>query len=473
MSDEKQIGYKGILTNGQIKALSLFKQGKNMFITGGAGVGKSYLINEMVDYCKCNNLQVAVCAPTALAALNIHGVTIHSLFDFPPKIMLEDDRSKYTHCSDRDRLLQTLDVIIIDEISMCRIDLFDAIVQIIFKLNTIRAYKGKQSIQLVLVGDFFQLPPVMKDIDKNALDIDYSTNINLGYAFYSEYWNIFKFEFIELNEVVRQIDTQFIDALNNIRTGNRVGLRYIEAYSSKIPIQDAIYLSGTNDEVRDINNKHLAKIQAQQVSYKAEYIDDATSKDAIADDILNVKVGARVLMIVNDHEHRFVNGDFGYIKALGSNGMIVTLDNGKDILVEQYTWEVYGYGLSSRGRVEQYVKGLVKQFPLKLGYAVTIHKSQGQTYNNANINPSCWEVGQLYVALSRCKNVQGIHIIGGSINYGNLITSLDVIKFYNLLYAMNKDVQSIPSSFVQKAKLQSDNIDDLLSVTNKIKGSIV
>lgn len=450
-------------------AFDKLTEGKNMFITGGAGVGKSFLIREFINWVKINTLKkMMVTAPTAIAATNVSGVTITRAFEVPFGA-LTYRRKTY---SPNEELI-SCDIVILEEISMCRVDTFDFIAGKILDANAIRKNMGKPAIQLIVVGDFFQLPPVVTYRDKEVLDKYYKRDIGLGFAFQSVFWSFFDFYNITLTEVMRQDNKEFIEYLNLIRTGNKAYIDEIVRRSSKDRI-NAITVCGLNSEVTEINTLELNKINSPAYSFKAAYSGDASEKDTIADDSLMLKTGARVLCIANEPVRKgeipsYYNGLFGYVTAMYSDAIVVKFDNGVEKEVRPFTWDVYDYKLETDSdNNEILVKknvGTVTQFPLKLGYAVSIHKSQGQTYDYANITPYCWECGQLYVAVSRVRKVENIHF--NSIpNIKDVAVSLNVIKFYNNLINKNNAVANTNNTEV---KSNNSNYDDLANVLSKLK----
>ena len=404
--------------------------GKNMFLTGDAGTGKSFVIQRFLRWCGKHNKEVIVCAPTGIAALNIGGVTIHRAFKAPIGPILEPIKSISS-------VLKTVDVIIIDEISMCRMDLFDFVASQVIHANLIRRKNNKKDIQFVVVGDFFQLPPVLVEEEKEVLEQYYKTEIYYGFAFQSKYWKMCNFVNIVLDEVVRQSDMEFVTNLNNARLGKKGSLNYFYTKSSKTPIDRAIYLCGTNKAVIERNNEELNKLSTDLVEYESEIIGDVKESDKMAPDLIQLKLGARVMTLINDVQGRFMNGSFGTVLELGSEYVLVILDSGETVKIDYHTWSIKGYALvkdkdTGKEKVEMTEVGSFTQIPLKLAYAITIHKSQGQTYDKVNLNPYCWDCGQLYVALSRCKNVENMHLTQ-QLKPNFLRVSKDVIEFYNSL----------------------------------------
>ena len=412
----------------QKQALDVLNSGVNAFITGGAGVGKTTVLKEFIDKQRNIGKNIMITAPTGIAALGVGGVTMSKAFKIPFGVLTY----KIKQLDATDELVNS-DIVIIDEISMCRIDTFDFACNRILNANERRKNMGKKSIQLIVVGDFFQLPPVMHSKEKELLDKHYGFDVGLGFAFMSKFWKMFKFYNIMLTIVERQHDREFIENINKIRIGNKAYIEQIVDMSSTSKIDDGIVVCGMNSEVNRINQEELGKIHGMAVKYTAQKTGDATEQDVIADEELVLKVGARVMVLANIPQA--VNGSLGVVKGLFNDGVLVELDNGVQLAVAAYTWNVYDYRLQEVDGVEKleaFVSGTFTQIPLKLAYAITVHKSQGQTYDKVNISPYCWECGQLYVAISRARDIAHVYF-NYKPNTSYIVVSLNVIKFYNSL----------------------------------------
>ena len=396
------------LTKSQQRAYKAIMSGLNVFLTGHAGTGKSYLLNIVRHELSDAGKNVVVAAPTGIAAINVGGTTLHRLFELKPDIY--SDRAERIPS-----VLKRTDVLIIDEISMCRIDLFDYIGRVLKKTH--------RFIQVIVVGDFCQLPPVIPNKgsnseyfdEKGVLDTHFGFDVGGGFAFLSEQWTRLNFKTIILEEVVRQNDPQFIDALDRARRGKVEALEYFAFYSNPQVLPKGIYLAGRNAEVNRINANKLAAIGQRSYFYNAECKGEVREDDKRgATELLELKVGARIMTTANDSEYR--NGDLGYITALTEDSITVLMDNApKESEIKRYTWEIIRYQveITDQDRVlfKRTVVGRYIQFPLKLAWAVTIHKSQGQTFDQVNLNPQCWDSGQLYVALSRVRSIEGLHLV--------------------------------------------------------------
>lgn len=411
-------------------AYNMLTDRRNVFLTGDAGTGKSFVIQQFIKWCNKQNLEFIVTAPTGIAAINVDGVTIHRAFKAPIGPIIEPLKSI-------SGILKTVDVIIVDEISMCRRDLFEFMAAQIIYVNKMRRSKGQKDIQFVVVGDFFQLPPVLVEAEKEVLDKHYGKDVGYAFAFQSPYWRACNFVNVVLDEVVRQADTEFIKNLNDARLGRYNCISYFSEKSCKNEIKQAILLCGTNKAVIERNNTELDKLTTKVVEYESLSVGEVNDSDKMAPDLIKLKLGARVMTLVNDFKERYQNGSFGTVIELSENYVIVIMDSGETVKIEPYTWSIKGYKLvkdkeTGKEKLELTEIGSFTQIPLKLAYAITIHKSQGQTYDKVNLDPYCWDCGQLYVALSRCKTIENMHLTQ-LIKPRFLRASKEVINFYRSL----------------------------------------
>lgn len=417
-----------MLNQEQQKAFDLMLTGKNVFLTGNAGTGKSYLLNEFIKYQEKQKKKIIVTAPTGIAAINVGGTTIHRAFKVPLKPIGPDVK-----CMPGD-ILRSADIIIIDEISMVRFDVFYYIWKTINTIKNDGWYDGKD-IQLIVVGDFFQLPPVVTYADRIILrQLWKNVNFGEGFAFGTKAWNNCDFKSIVLKTIVRQKEPRFINALNNVRHGDIKGIVDLYNVSSKKWIDNAIYLCGTNEEAKRVNEDRLKNIAAKEYTFRSKIAGKVNPGDKPVDDIIKLKVGARVIIAINDTVFdKYQNGSMGTVETINNKSIVVKLDSGKKCTLKPHKWEIVEYALSGSG-VRKRVIGTYTQMPVKLGYAITMHKSQGQTFNKVNINPQSFCEGQLYVGLSRCTNPDGLYIkssIEDFMNHNWLMTSDRVVKFYN------------------------------------------
>lgn len=446
-------------TYSQKQAYDAIRNGYNTFITGGGGVGKTFLLRKIIQEFGFNGLNVMICAPTGIASMGLGGVTLHRAFEAPLGALTYSNK---TYIASEE--LVNSDIVIIDEISMCRIDMFDFISNKILDANRRRKVMGKPVIQLIVSGDFFQLPPVTTGYEKKALDRYYGYDIGLGYAFQSKFWKYFNFKTVFMNEVVRQKEYKFIHNLDKVRTGSKAYIDELHKMSSINKIDNAITICGKNSEVNEINSIELAKIDNVEYVYSAVLDGEAMESDVIADVELRIKVGAKVMTLINNDYHK--NGSIGVVKALYSDAIVLQMENGVEAIIRPYTWDIYKYTLEKDDNGEEklvkQIAGKFTQFPVKLAYAITIHKSQGQTYDKANISPYCWDCGQIYVALSRVRDIGNIYFnYNPSINY--VIVSLNVIDFYNDSFKNNN------VTVVKEDNVIIEEDTDIKNILNKLK----
>lgn len=426
------------LTTEQRNAYDAVMSGTNTFITGGAGVGKSYLLKFIVEGLIQSGKQTIVCSFTNSAAILVDGSTIHRVFDFPTTPCITEKHPKIMKKANK--VLKSSDVIIIDEISMVRIEMFDAIVASIERVGTLRS-EGKP--QLVVMGDFCQLPPVIDNSknERQVIESFYGVPVGNGYAFTAPGWERCHFKNIILTETKRQDDSDFITALNKARLGDISCLTYFNSKSAIKPITDSVSLYSYNDDVDKYNLQKLATVFSEEVIVEPIYRSNGIPEaDAELPTPLRLKVGAKVIITKNesDYSHsehimganldkhwmrnnrfqKYHNGSVGTILAIDINennhskdAIVVSIESGDTIIFYREEYEMYQYEVdNTEKQITKRVGGSYFQFPLKLGYASSIHKSQGQTYDSANIDPNCWSEGQLYVALSRIRDIKKLYL---------------------------------------------------------------
>lgn len=376
----------------------------NMFITGKAGTGKSVLL----QYFKQNSSKrLVVVAPTGVAALNVGGQTIHSLFRIPPAFITKD---KLRLTPKTALLLRNLDTVVIDEISMVRADLMDAMDYLLQQARGSNLPFG--GVQMVMFGDLYQLPPVVNDRELHKYFAD---NHGGYYFFHAHAWRNAPLEIYQLSIIFRQKDEVFRDILNSIRAGSFTDqlLSQLNArVTVEIPEEGIITLVTTNSLASEINNRKLGQLEGELREYRASVFGELEQSAFPTDEILRLKKGAQVMLIKNDREKKWVNGTIGFIHSL--SGTEVKVDIGGIVYsVPKETWsKIRYYYNQEKKKVEEEVVSSFTQFPLKLAWALTIHKAQGQTYGTVAIDmgDGAFAHGQTYVALSRCKTLEGVYL---------------------------------------------------------------
>lgn len=390
----------------------------HIFLTGKAGTGKSTLL----EYWRTKTQQnIAVLAPTGVAALNVRGQTIHSFFGFRPGITPVGVR-KYSKDGGKS-LYGKLDALVIDEISMVRADLLDCIDRFM-RLNGKEPGKPFGGVRMIFLGDLYQLPPVLTDEEKDYFNDHYSS----PYFFSAKVLNDkrllgddFNFRIFELNKIYRQKDDEFIDILNKVRenTADEKDLKILNQRLDQnfvCPENDFfISLTATNAQATQINENRLRKLPGTERSFKGKMEGDFEDRVVPVDFNLKIKIGAQVMMLNNDKESRWVNGTIGKVveisREIKGAKIQVELDGGEVVEVLPYTWNNYKHFLDkAKNKVETEVVGTYTQYPFKLAWAVTIHKAQGKTFQKAvlDIGWGTFAHGQLYVALSRCATLSGL-----------------------------------------------------------------
>ena len=375
---------------------------KSLLITGRAGTGKSTLLKYFKEHTKKS---VVICAPTGLAALNVEGQTIHSFFRFPPKIIDPHDIKRVYN-----GIYKLADVIIIDEISMVRADLLDAI-DVFMRLNGREPMKPFGGVRMFFFGDLYQLPPVVENQDGPVLNKVYSS----PYFFDSKVMRSFPYNLINLTKVYRQKDPTFIEFLDKVRLGN-IEAEDLEIINKKVgekKNEDAVIITPTNKVASLINNEKLAKLPGKLYTYNAIVRDDfkINGINLPVDLELNLKKEARVMFVKNDQHGQWVNGTLGKVIDLEEDNVKVELDDGTIVSTGAVDWDKIKHEYDSESkRIIGKVTGKLTQIPLRLAWALTIHKCQGQTLDkiHIDINSGVWEFGHSYVALSRCRTLEGL-----------------------------------------------------------------
>ena len=395
------------------KALDLLERtGKNIFITGKAGTGKSTLLQYFRKYTK---KAIVVLAPTGVAAVNIDGMTIHAFFHFKPDITKEKVARIERPSAG---IYQSIGMIIIDEISMVRADLLDCVDKFL-RLNGKNKNKPFGGVQMVFIGDLYQLPPVVVGKEMALFRSEYKSQYFFDAHVCQQ--ESFQMEFIELEKIYRQKDEQFIRLLNAIRNKSATD-HDIDAINKRVminfePKENECYLSLTTTKAlsEEINRKELAKIKEKMYMNKG-VIEGKFEQSHLPTEIeLQLKVGAQIMLVNNDIGKRWVNGTVGKIIEIEERGkkvqVQVELPNGATVKVKPHTWDVSRMFYSKeKGGLDSEIMGSFTQLPLRLAWSVTIHKGQGKTFDNViiDIGYGTFTHGQVYVALSRCTTLEGI-----------------------------------------------------------------
>ncbi|MFA4981457.1 MAG: AAA family ATPase [Candidatus Omnitrophota bacterium] len=375
-----------------------------IYITGKAGTGKSTLLK----YFKANTgKKIIVLAPTGVAAVNVGGQTIHSFFRMPPKIIQKDAIKRL-----RDRtLVENLDMVIIDEVSMVRADLMDGI-DYALRLNRGKMKIPFGGVQMVFFGDLFQLSPVVEHEARELLEERYAT----PYFFSAKVFNDCNLRSIELSTIYRQKDSSFMELLNRIRNKEYTeeDLNILNGRVQKdaaAPKKDhTVILTTTNNLANMINQDRLSKLPGREVTYEAMKSGKFEESAYPCPTALKLKKGAQVILIRNDPNKQWVNGTLAKVVALSDDSIVVDI-NGRVCDVPIVKWQKIEYSYNEEeDKIEDEVVGAFAQYPIKLAWAITIHKSQGQTFDKViiDLGRGAFTHGQLYVALSRCTSLGGI-----------------------------------------------------------------
>ncbi len=408
------------LTDEFKKCIEKFETTSNhYFLTGNAGTGKSTLINYFRENTKKH---IAVLAPTGLAAINVRGQTIHSFFHFPPRMITADVIKRIKRGG---RMYKKIDTLVIDEASMIRADVLDGI-DLFLRKHGRSPGEPFGGIQIILVGDLFQLPPVVTTGERPQLQQLYRT----PYFFSAEVYQKAAFETVKLQHIFRQVDEDFIRLLNNVRVGNisEYTLQPLVARVARdqtvFRSNSAVTLTTVNATAESINQVQLQRLPGSDHTYGAFIEGEFPAKESYLPVSLELRlrVGARVMFVKNAEE--WVNGSLGVVEELDGSTVKVRLDEGNRLVaVSREEWEYLKYEYDEKAdAVVESPQGKLKQYPLRLAWAITIHKSQGMTFDAVNLDftRAPFAHGQTYVALSRCRTLEGITL-------SKVLTERDII----------------------------------------------
>ncbi|MCQ2237257.1 MAG: AAA family ATPase [Bacteroidales bacterium] len=421
--------------------------GVNVFLTGKAGTGKTTFLKRLREHCP---KRMVVVAPTGVAAINAGGVTIHSMFQMPfgPFVPGSKLKRDFTMRKEKMNIIRTIDLLIIDEISMVRADLLDAVDAYLKFIR--RSNQPFGGVQLLMIGDLQQLAPVVTEQERDIIFANYSS----PYFFASKALSQTRYVTIELQKVYRQTDAHFLSLLNDVRIGNlspntinELNRRYCP--ESDIKEDDGyIRLSTHNAQADNINQRKLSEIRGHSRVYKCSVEGNFPEMSFPADQTLVLKEGAQVMFLKNDPsgQHRYYNGRIGKVSAMEADKVNVSLDDGQVIEVVPEKWQNAKYVINPDTKeIEEQVDGSFSQIPLRLAWAITIHKSQGLTFDKAIIDAQAsFAHGQVYVALSRCRTLGGL-ILSSMLSQRSVMTDPNVSLFISQQLSNTVDKQSMSS----------------------------
>lgn len=459
---------------------------KTIYLTGKAGTGKTTFLKYLK---KVTHKRMVVLAPTGVAAINASGETIHSFFHIRPSVYIPEDplrtadselndlsmKSIFKHLKyskSKVELIRNLETIAIDEVSMVRCDIMDVIDKILrLYRDSTKPFGG---VQMILVGDAYQLPPIVKKEEQEILKSSYDGIFFFDSKVMEQIINNNQLIYVELQKVYRQNDSKFIELLDRVRV-NDMQDKDFALFDSKInkdkfinENKSHIILTTTNVKVNYINEKRLAALPTQSKIYNAVVTGTFAEKERPTDIALELKVGAQIIFIRNDKENRYYNGKLGVVKHLGEKFLLIETEtnNGEiiDVTVHPETWKSVSYKWNKTENViEEEILGTFMQLPVRLAWAITVHKSQGMSFDRvmADLGNS-FETGQVYVALSRCRSLEGL-LLSSKIKPQSIIADPRVIEFSKNMseYYAAEDVMLINQTekIDEKAKLYSEIIE--------------
>lgn len=443
--------------------------GSSLFLTGKAGTGKTTFLRKLRDM---SRKRLVVLAPTGIAAINAGGVTIHSFFQLPlgpfrpgPSSYPGGKGTYQKFNKTKLRIIRSLDLLVIDEISMVRSDVLDAVDAVLRRVRGSHLPFG--GVQLLMIGDLQQLPPVVRETDLELLRDCYTS----FYFFESHALRSLPYETIELSTVYRQSDPEFISILNAIRDNNvtddvlaRLNSRYIPGF---VPDPEARYIRLTthNRLAQDINEAQLMRLTTPPQCYQATVSGSFPDSSYPAESDLTLKVGAQVMFIKNDYSgnNRYYNGMIGEVVELQNGAVYVRTPDSPEVLkIQAELWENMKYELDeSSGTIKESVEGSFRQIPLRLAWAITIHKSQGLTFEHAVIDASrSFAHGQCYVALSRCKSLSGM-VLDRPLGAASIICDPQVAEYIRRCNSVCPDEDRIADMAANYRRSLLDSLFDM------------
>ena len=413
-------------------ALQLMEAGEHLFLTGRAGTGKSTLLQI---FRRTTRKNVVVLAPTGVAALNVQGQTIHSFFGFPPRLLQQRDVRPNRRYK---RVFDNLEVLVIDEISMVRADVMEAI-DLGLRMNrgSNRPFGG---VQLIMFGDLFQLPPVVSsEAERQFFSYTYAS----PYFFSAHCLDRIDYQMVELHRVYRQDSKYFLRLLEAIRSAS-VERDELDALNERYdpdftpgPGENYLTLAARNATVTRINTTNLARNENPEHLYMAEVKGNFPEKLFPVPQVLRLKEGAQVMTVRNDGDKRYVNGTIGTVRECRADSVVLTITEGgvtREVTVEYDEWDIIRYTTDAADmtKIGTETLGTYKQLPIRLAWAVTIHKSQGKTFDKIIVDlgrSGAFEHGQTYVALSRCRTLEGI-VLRQRLTLRDVLIDPEVVQFY-------------------------------------------